>query len=73
MNPSSIAIEQYDQYSLAVDGAGNGKITWNSSNANIVSVDSSGKITGVKPGTATVSATYNGKKVSCSVTVKNIP
>lgn len=73
MNPSAIAIEQYDQYTLAVDGAGNGNITWNSSNANIVSVDSSGRITGVKPGTAIVSATYNGKKVNCTVTVKNIP
>lgn len=70
MNPSSIAIEQYDQYTLTVDGA-DGTVTWNSSNANIVKV-ANGQITGVKPGTATVYATYNGKKVSCTVTVKKI-
>jgi uncharacterized protein YjdB len=72
MNPSSIAIEQYDQYTLAVDGADSGTITWNSSNSNIVTV-TNGRIQGVKPGTAVVSATYNGKKVSCTVTVKSIP
>ncbi|MDY2790874.1 MAG: Ig-like domain-containing protein [Lachnospiraceae bacterium] len=73
MNPTQIAIEQYDQYTLAVDGAAaNGTITWNSSNANVVTV-TNGRIMGVKPGTAVVSATYNGKKVNCTVTVKNIP
>ena len=73
MNPTQIAIEQYDQYTLPVDGAAaNGTITWNSSNANVVTV-TNGRIMGVKPGTAVVSATYNGKKVNCTVTVKNIP
>lgn len=72
MNPTSITIEQYDQYTLAVDGAGtNGSITWNSSNSNVVTV-TNGKIMGVKPGHAVIRASYNGKKVYCNVTVKDI-
>lgn len=72
MNPTSVTIEQYDQYTLAVDGVGtNGTITWNSSNSNVVTV-TNGKIMGVKPGQAVIRATYNGKTVYCNVTVKAI-
>ena len=74
MNPQTIAIEQYDKYLLAVDGAeSGGEITWNSSNSNVVTVTTEGEIMGVKPGSATIFASYNGKKVSCRVTVKQIP
>ena len=57
---------------MAVDGAANANdITWSSSNANIVTV-TNGRIMGVKPGTATITATYEGKAVRCKVTVKKI-
>ena len=47
-------------------------ISWNSSDSNIVSVNG-GKITGIKVGTATITAsTSNGKTATCRVTVKNI-
>ena len=43
---------------------------YESTNPEVVSVTSSGKVTAVKPGTATVTATaYNGKKASTAVTV----
>ena len=43
---------------------------YESTNPEVVSVTSSGKVTAVKPGTATVTATaYNGKKASTVVTV----
>lgn len=46
------------------------KIQWSSSNVDIAKVSSSGKITAVKAGTATITATaYSGKKATCTVTV----
>ena len=44
---------------------------WTSSDPSIATV-SGGKITGVAAGTATITATYNGYKVTTAVTVKNV-
>ncbi|MCD8355019.1 MAG: S-layer homology domain-containing protein, partial [Clostridia bacterium] len=45
-------------------------VTWSSSNTSVATVDSSGKVTGVKAGTATITATSNnGKTATCQVTV----
>ena len=50
------------------------KITWSSSNKKIAKVDSTGKITGVKKGSCTITAkTHNGKTAKCKVTVKKAP
>lgn len=50
------------------------KYTWSSSDKNIASVDSNGKVTGKKAGTATITVkSANGKKASCKVTVKPAP
>lgn len=49
--------------------AGKNKLTWTSSNNNVVSV-SSGRLTAKKKGTATITVkTVNGKKATCRVTV----
>ena len=50
-------------------------ITWKSSNNKIVRVDrQTGVITGVRPGTATVTArTHNGKTASCEIVVRKAP
>ena len=49
------------------------KVTWSSSNKNIATVNSSGKVTAKKPGTVTITAkTVNGKTAKCKVTVKKI-
>ena len=46
-------------------------VSWSSSNSSVVSVSSSGKITVIKAGTATITATTsNGKTGTCSVTCK---
>lgn len=44
-------------------------VTWSSSNTDVVSVSSSGKVTALKAGTAVITAkTSNGKKATCTVT-----
>jgi uncharacterized protein YjdB len=50
-------------------------VTWKSSNTAVATVSSSGVVTGVKPGTATVTVTTNdgGKTATCAVTVQNNP
>lgn len=54
--------------------ATNKKVTWKSSNTSVATVDSQGKITGIKPGSTTVTAVSNdGGYVSiCKVTVEAI-
>lgn len=48
-------------------------ITWESSDSSVASVSSSGLITALKKGTATISAaSANGKKATCAVTVSEI-
>ncbi|MCL2329256.1 MAG: Ig-like domain-containing protein [Bacteroidetes bacterium] len=44
-------------------------ITWQSSNASIATVDSTGKVTAIKKGTATITAQAGGKPAVCEVTV----
>ncbi len=46
--------------------------TWTSSDESIATVDSNGKITAVKKGTATVTAEANGIKTSVTVTVTSV-
>jgi uncharacterized protein YjdB len=48
-------------------------VTWASSASQVASVDGSGKVTGVTAGTATITATCEGKTASASVTVAVIP
>ena len=47
------------------------KVKWSSSNKNVVTVSSKGKIKAKKPGTATITAKAGTKKYKCKVTVPN--
>ena len=55
-------------YTLAPAGA-EGTVQWSSSNEDILTVDSSGKVTGLRRGQATVTANvYSGQSLLCSAT-----
>ena len=49
------------------------KVKWKSTKKSVASVNSKGKITAKKAGTATIIAVANGKKAKCKVTVKPKP
>lgn len=48
------------------------KFTWTSSDKSVATVDEAGVISGVKTGTATITATYGSLTSSCTATVKKI-
>lgn len=80
LNKSSIAIaDQTKAASLKLNiyptNANNKKITWSSSNKNVVTVNSSGKLSVKNRGNCTIKcSTTDGSKIntSCKVSVKNI-
>jgi uncharacterized protein YjdB len=48
-------------------------VTYQSSNTNVATVSSSGLVTGVAPGSATITATSEGKSGTSTITVTNAP
>ena len=59
---------------VRVNGKDTGAIktaTWTTSAPKVASVDKTGVITGIKKGTATITASIHGKKYSCKVTVND--
>lgn len=75
VSPSSVTLtEGQSRYLTATVYPSNASqlVTWTSSNANIASVSSSGKVTAVNAGTAIITAkTANGKSATCTVTCKS--
>lgn len=74
LNKTSLTMGKGETFTLKAtvnpSNAYDKRLTWKSSDPNIVSV-SSGKITAQNTGTATITArSSNGKKASCTVTVK---
>ena len=51
------------------DDATNKTVTWKSDNEGVAIVDNNGNVTAKAAGTATITATVDGKSVSCKVTV----
>ena len=73
---TSITLGAYEILTATIDptGATNQNVTWKSSKTSVATVDSTGKVLGVKAGTATITVTtVDGKKTAnCTVTVTNI-
>lgn len=69
INPSSLTICVGQHLKLQAKVSSGVKPSWTSSNINVVSVDSNGKITARQPGKAYIYAKEDGVKASCIVTV----
>lgn len=72
LNKSSANIYKNESLKLQAIKTGTSKsVTWKSSNTKIATVNSSGKVTGRKAGTAVITAKVNGKTAQCKIKVKN--
>lgn len=69
LNLTSKSITLGSSCKLKIENVEN-EITWSSNKPSVATVSSSGKVTGVSSGTSTITATSNGKKFTCKITVK---
>lgn len=70
LNRTSLTLSQYENYSLYVEGMTTG-ITWDISNP-AVAVITNGSISTRAPGTAVITATVKGRRLTCRLTVTEI-
>ena len=73
LNVKSMTLNKgaYKQLKATITSKSTDKVTWNSSNKKVATVDKNGVVAGVKKGKATITAkTSSGKKATCKVTVK---
>ena len=72
VSPATLSIVEGESQQLKAtvlpSDATNPKVTWSSSNAQVASV-TDGTVKALKPGTATITATADGKQGTCTVTV----
>lgn len=68
LNKKKITLTVGKTYKLKVTGTKK-KVKWSSSNKKIATVNSKGKVTAKKKGTATITAKVDGKKLKCTVKV----
>ena len=70
LNITKVSLMAGDSFTLTATVSGSsGKVKWTTSNKAVAVVTQKGKVTGKKAGTATISATANGKTAKCKVTV----
>lgn len=70
LNKTTAEIEVGDTVQLTATTNSTETVTWTSNKENIAKVNSSGVVTGVAEGVATITAEVEGKKETCTVTVK---
>lgn len=69
LNKTAVTIVKGKTYTLKVKNAK--KVKWSSSKKSVATVNSKGKVTAKKKGTATITAKVGKKKYKCKVTVVN--
>ena len=69
LNREDITLKVGESFQLKVTGVTNSPV-WNSSKSSVVSVNGSGVVKGLAPGTSTVTVSWNGGSLSCIVRVK---
>lgn len=70
ISTSKLTMGKADVKTLSIKGA-TGNVTWKSSDAAIVTVNSNGEVTAVQAGKAKITGKYNNKSYYCAVTVLN--
>lgn len=65
LNQTYVTLGQYDKFNLYVDGAVK-PVSWRSSNPRVATVDANGQVVGRKCGTTTITATVDGKTLTCT-------
>ena len=76
LDRNSVTIKEGESVTLVAtvtpSNADNKTVTWSSSSDAVATVDSGGKVTGIKAGSATITATAEdgGKKATCSISVE---
>ncbi len=68
INKTKATLKVGDTLNLKLTGTSK-KITWSTSDNSIAKVSSKGKVTAKASGTATITASVGGSKLSCKVTV----
>ena len=78
LNKTTLTLDETSSETLTVTisptNATNKEVTWSTSKSSVATVDTTGKITAVAEGTATITATAkdgSGKSASCTVTVES--
>lgn len=71
ISQSSIRLEQYDTFDLYVDGTDK-SVSWRTANPRVATVNSSGHVVARMAGTTKITATVDGKTLTCTVRVTNI-
>ena len=73
LNQSSLSIVEGNTYQLTAtvkpDNAFEKNVTWTSSNSAVATVSSTGLVTAIAEGTATITASCGGKTATCAVSV----
>lgn len=68
MNKKDVTLAPKGTYQLTLWGAGK-NVAWTSSNTKVATVSENGLVTAVGKGNATITATYNGKKITGKINV----
>lgn len=68
INKSSLSLEEGKTYTLKISGT-TSKVTWTTSKSSVATVSSAGKVTAKKAGSATITASVAGKKLTAKITV----
>ena len=71
INKSKLTLDKGKTYTLKVNSTR--PVKWKSSNTSVATVNSSGKVTAKKKGSAVITATLNDRTLSCTVKVQQNP
>lgn len=69
LSASNVTLSEGDLYQFSMKNA-RGKASWSSSNKNVFTINSQGRVTAKKAGKAKMTVKMNGKKYTATVTVK---